>query len=795
MSSGMNGTKSRGVFSSVEEMKAANLRVGVRVDVYGGDTYDIYATNQGSSIELDNGLWAEIVVTGGVTPSELTTAQNDIVGGSIFKGSNGEYVQSGDTVPVGTTHLRALVDGKPGIFAMSPVATGVISELTNRSATIGGIDAALHSKMWSKNELHILDFTPNNDGVTDDSDILQLALDTLNALGGGTLSIYGCNIALAKGVIIPSRVMLKGADFYTPRQNVNSGVGVSGGKPTGVITVRYGNGSTLQAESPIRLSTYTSVKNILFAYPDQVGTLTTPIQFPPTISPVSGTILYNVISGCTFHGASEWIRVDSGCGGLIELCSGALLPLGINVTNAISPTSIVRCQGAPMLGGSGSNLEDYTRRNGVLINIDYADGITIDDCKAINSRSLLTCHNSSHRPADSFGTREGAAWGVVTNSLADVCRFPIEIFDADNLQINGCELVGDSRYEFRRCDGVLIREIEFPGGTVGVNGTFFKNVSNGVKVRATGGNVSVSNPIARNYITSPSESSATIGGSGQLNSFIVTNEGNGATVNVDGVPFGKDGMGFLSGPMTVNGVKMHDIEGSTDITPSDLMDLSAWTSDAGMTQPSAGVFEFDINKTGISEVNYSFPSSIINTMGLFILEFEIDTESPDDLASDMQFDLSIRRSFSDKFSRLKPALYYPNFHEVKGAMHFVMPRNGTPTINIRFGRNTTDPAMAGTKVTLSNMKIHLVSAESATPSLIDMLWDSPRYASTSYGRFFGVDPLGRKYGLMAGVPLLTGYETYMDKIYNTSATAPGDIVYWIFNGTSWIPGAVIPTIP
>lgn len=140
MSSGMNGTITRGVFDSIEEMQSAGLRVGVRVDVYGGDTYDIYATNQGTSIPLDNGLWAEVVVSNGVTPSELITAQEDLLptGSEFFKGNDGVAVKSGDTVPAGTTHLRVLVDGKPTIVAMSPLASGVVSLLTEIGATIGG---------------------------------------------------------------------------------------------------------------------------------------------------------------------------------------------------------------------------------------------------------------------------------------------------------------------------------------------------------------------------------------------------------------------------------------------------------------------------------------------------------------------------------------------------------------------------------------------------------------------------------------------------------------------------------
>lgn len=67
----------------------------------------------------------------------VTESQNDIVGGSIFKGSNDEYVQNGDEVPSGTTHLRVLVGGNPTIVAMSPISSGVVSLLTDVGATIG----------------------------------------------------------------------------------------------------------------------------------------------------------------------------------------------------------------------------------------------------------------------------------------------------------------------------------------------------------------------------------------------------------------------------------------------------------------------------------------------------------------------------------------------------------------------------------------------------------------------------------------------------------------------------------
>jgi hypothetical protein len=59
------------------------------------------------------------------------------VGAKIYRGSNGQYVQNGDVVPAETTHLRVLINGKVEDVAMSPVANGTVSLITEIGATIG----------------------------------------------------------------------------------------------------------------------------------------------------------------------------------------------------------------------------------------------------------------------------------------------------------------------------------------------------------------------------------------------------------------------------------------------------------------------------------------------------------------------------------------------------------------------------------------------------------------------------------------------------------------------------------
>lgn len=61
MSSGMNGTKSRGGFVSFAELSGADLRSGVTVWVHGGSRYDIYDSDPGGATQIANGKWAKEV--------------------------------------------------------------------------------------------------------------------------------------------------------------------------------------------------------------------------------------------------------------------------------------------------------------------------------------------------------------------------------------------------------------------------------------------------------------------------------------------------------------------------------------------------------------------------------------------------------------------------------------------------------------------------------------------------------------------------------------------------------------
>lgn len=86
----------------------------------------------------------ETLVTSGVLKRVNEVTQQDLidqlgllVGGSVYPGDDGAYVKNGDTVPSGTTHLIVQIGGIKTLVAMSPVASGAVSSITDISADIG----------------------------------------------------------------------------------------------------------------------------------------------------------------------------------------------------------------------------------------------------------------------------------------------------------------------------------------------------------------------------------------------------------------------------------------------------------------------------------------------------------------------------------------------------------------------------------------------------------------------------------------------------------------------------------
>lgn len=143
MSSGMNGTKSRGVFASVAEMQAADLRVGTTVWVHEGSRYDIYATDQGGSLQLSNGLWAK-KLTGTAAERDAMTSITDTVTPNALM-VRGAFGIGGSAATTGNDNL--LLDHPSGMYRIVSSNTGM--------SVIGG-DTVIRSKYATDNNNRLL---------------------------------------------------------------------------------------------------------------------------------------------------------------------------------------------------------------------------------------------------------------------------------------------------------------------------------------------------------------------------------------------------------------------------------------------------------------------------------------------------------------------------------------------------------------------------------------------------------------------------------------------------------------
>ncbi|MBY8106377.1 hypothetical protein KW456_04520 [Vibrio fluvialis] len=221
------------------------------------------------------------------------------VGVEIYKGGNGQYVENGDVVPAGTTHLTIQINGKTENVAMSPVASGVVSNLTETGATIGGVSVTLHrfrnggyqatdtelqtiipllGQQWvntTDNTIHMGDgvtkggikqsyadvkhFGAKGDGITDDTIAIQAAIDSFN--GSGVVRFPVGKYRISSPLLWRSGITLSGQSSQRPASggseivsnssdliHIGDGVGLAGVIEGLKLTSEVGGGHIISIE-------------------------------------------------------------------------------------------------------------------------------------------------------------------------------------------------------------------------------------------------------------------------------------------------------------------------------------------------------------------------------------------------------------------------------------------------------------------------------------------------------------------------------------------------------------------
>lgn len=629
------------------------------------------------------------------------------------------------------------------------------------------------------------------DGTGNDAPAIQAAIDYLNSHGGGRVSVQGVVCRITEQLYLKDRVELFGGNIQPKRQNVNGGIGVSGGKPNRTILVDFGEGNNLQANCAVKYGTYTKISGVMFAYPAQVDSLAQPKLFPPTLAPDSGFTQYVDMENLEFHGSYEWMRLDSGLAGRIQNIKGHLLHTGIWVTNAISPTVIDQIEAAAGLGSAGSGMRDYANANAVLVRVAYADDLTLSNLKAVEIKTLVECNGSSSRPADSYGTRTGSMWGQILNPLADVCREPIVINDGENIQIQGGSLVGNTDIDKRAGAMIKVNQLNHEGSLT-VDNVYTKNCSIGVHVKASRGTVAIAG-VSPKWNTDAAVDSPVRYGNKTLQGMVVVNENQGCHVTCDSLPGGKYWASFISGPISVGGVMYGDETSRVDVTPANIMNIANWSSTPlGMGQIDANTIQFDTTvSSAVTSTFFGLPNTISEQAGVYQLEFDIEQDAiADDLSSDCQFNIDVRENGSNVFSRLHPSNYYPNYRLVGGGkirikMLFVPTTDALNRINVTFGKLSG----IGGKFRLSNMKVYKLDNRYMSQTMLDGMYGSFRYKDTNRARIVSLNGLGNITFKRNAKPLSANGYNKLDECISTDI-AVGKPQGWVHNGAAWVSKAL-----
>lgn len=176
-----------------------------------GETWQVsgryYVALKDTSVDPinDDDNWREDVTT-----DYVTTSQNDIVGGSIFKGSNGETVEVGDQIDAGTTHVISNVSGKNTLYELVNTVTssGSVTSIEPNGSSITidftKYEMGEYAKISKPPRVDIRKFGVVFDGVTDSYEGLRKA-----ALSGERIYIpyHEYPVLTSKAFLEPSDIV------------------------------------------------------------------------------------------------------------------------------------------------------------------------------------------------------------------------------------------------------------------------------------------------------------------------------------------------------------------------------------------------------------------------------------------------------------------------------------------------------------------------------------------------------------------------------------------------------------
>ncbi len=370
------------------------------------------------------------------------------ISGGTWTASDCDFTDDSNPITVGA-NARAILTGNRyadeglvqnnSLYGMivdnTPVNAPVLPEFND---TLPGIQKPGNHVMINAAESP---YNAENDGVTDNTDAIQDALDEAGANGGGVVFLPPGKYKVLGTLTIPSGVELKGAvDISTAPMG-----------PGTVLEVYSGKNN--ESGTPfIRLSSGSGLRGVVIDYPEQMGDLAPNFLPYPYSIQVTGQDVYIVNVGlrAAYNGIDLFTYQCNNH--FIDYLSGQVLRTGIRVGNNSAGGKIWNVQFNPIGFAFGFESKWGNWSNAPSPdNVERIYGYVYDN---LNFMILDECTNQSLYNNFHFGSQVGlilnGASGISMGTAIDGSRRAVVI-----------ESVGDSRFDF--INSQVVTNYDSPG--------------------------------------------------------------------------------------------------------------------------------------------------------------------------------------------------------------------------------------------------------------------------------------------------------------------------------------------
>ena len=275
-------------------------------------------------------------------------------------------------------------------------------------------DIEINLDIFKKEKVNVFDFGAVGDGITDDSDAIQKAVDSL--VGGGTVVFPPSHkYKITKQITVKPYVFLKGSEHMNERDI----------DKTPVFYIYHGENEKDSCTFKMKISS--GMSGFTFYYPNQVEeNAMEPIPYAWTIDTTKenagntdNVYLENLMLRNSYQGIK---LVDAGRFYLNNI-QGQPIKTGIYSDNVLDVSRMYNIHFWPFKYIVGSNMYNWIYNNGTAFDLGNIDHVTITSAFAFG-------YKYGFKFFDEF-------WGDLISCCCDMCNNPVHVYKVDQLRIIG----------------------------------------------------------------------------------------------------------------------------------------------------------------------------------------------------------------------------------------------------------------------------------------------------------------------------------------------------------------------